>query len=78
MSIRIGEAAPAFSLPDADGNTVTLEDFRGKHVILYFYPEDDTSNGILLQRFAVVQTAKPGPESLHQQGGTLSGSSEGE
>ena len=35
--------APDFSLLDRDGNTVRLSDFRGKKVILYFYPKDNTS-----------------------------------
>ena len=43
MTIQKGKPAPAFSLPDANGNKVTLEDFKGKHVILYFYPKDNTS-----------------------------------
>jgi peroxiredoxin Q/BCP len=33
-----GAAAPAFALPDADGKTVALKDFKGKKVIVYFYP----------------------------------------
>ena len=33
-----GDTAPAFSLPDADGNTVSLADYRGRKVIVYFYP----------------------------------------
>ena len=33
-----GDAAPAFSLPDADGNVVALSDFAGQRVIVYFYP----------------------------------------
>ncbi len=37
-----GQKAPAFSLPDQDGKTVTLDDLKGKDVILYFYPKDDT------------------------------------
>jgi hypothetical protein len=43
MTIREGMAAPAFSLPDSNGNRVALTDFRGKNVILYFYPKDNTS-----------------------------------
>ncbi len=39
---EVGAAAPAFSLPDQDGNTVSLADFAGKWVVLYFYPKDDT------------------------------------
>lgn len=34
--------APEFSLCDKDGNTVSLSDFRGKKVVLYFYPKDNT------------------------------------
>lgn len=40
--IEIGKAAPAFKLPDQDGKTVSLADFRGQWVALYFYPKDDT------------------------------------
>jgi len=39
----VGAKAPAFSLPDQDGNTVALKDFKGQTVVLYFYPKDDTS-----------------------------------
>ncbi len=42
MAIEEGKAAPAFSLADADGKKVSLKDFAGKNVILYFYPKDDT------------------------------------
>jgi peroxiredoxin Q/BCP len=38
-----GEKAPAFSLPGQSGSTVTLEQNRGKWVVLYFYPKDFTS-----------------------------------
>jgi thioredoxin-dependent peroxiredoxin len=37
-----GDTAPAFSLPDADGNTVSLADYRGRRVIIYFYPAAST------------------------------------
>lgn len=43
MAVNTGDNAPAFSLPDQNGNTVNLDDFKGKTVILYFYPKDDTS-----------------------------------
>jgi len=43
MAIQEGKAAPAFTLPDANGNKIALKDFRGEHVILYFYPKDNTS-----------------------------------
>jgi len=42
MPIEEGKKAPAFTLTDADGKKVSLADFAGKHVILYFYPKDDT------------------------------------
>ena len=42
MAIEEGKAAPAFTLPDAEGNKVSLKDFAGQDVILYFYPKDDT------------------------------------
>lgn len=37
-----GQKAPDFKAKDQNGNTVSLKDFRGKKVVLYFYPEDDT------------------------------------
>jgi peroxiredoxin Q/BCP len=43
MAIEVGKAAPAFTLEDADGEKVSLKDFRGQHVIVYFYPKDNTS-----------------------------------
>ena len=42
MAIQEGKAAPAFTLPDQSGKNVSLKDFAGKNVILYFYPKDDT------------------------------------
>jgi thioredoxin-dependent peroxiredoxin len=42
MAIKVGDAAPAFQLSDQAGNSVSLENFRGKPVVLYFYPKDDT------------------------------------
>ena len=42
MAIEEGKAAPAFTLADAEGKKVSLKAFAGKHVILYFYPKDDT------------------------------------
>jgi peroxiredoxin Q/BCP len=38
----VGDKAPAFSLPDADGNTVKLSDYKGRKVIVYFYPAAST------------------------------------
>jgi peroxiredoxin Q/BCP len=42
MAIEEGKAAPAFTLSDADGRKVSLRDFKGRDVIVYFYPRDDT------------------------------------
>lgn len=43
MAIEEGAKAPAFSLKDQDGKTVKLADFKGRQVVLYFYPKDNTS-----------------------------------
>ena len=43
QSIEEGSPAPDFALPDQDGNTVRLDDFAGRPLVLYFYPKDDTS-----------------------------------
>ena len=40
--LEIGTKAPEFTLPDKDGNNVSLSDFLGKKVVLYFYPKDNT------------------------------------
>jgi peroxiredoxin Q/BCP len=40
--LEVGDKAPAFGLPDADGNTVKLSDFKGRKVIVYFYPAAST------------------------------------
>ena len=41
-AIKVGAPAPTFTLPDEDGKEISLADFTGKWVILYFYPKDDT------------------------------------
>jgi peroxiredoxin Q/BCP len=41
--LRVGQAAPFFTLPDAAGGDFSLEGLRGKWVVLYFYPKDNTS-----------------------------------
>ncbi|NES84861.1 MAG: peroxiredoxin [Moorea sp. SIO2B7] len=42
MALQVGMDAPAFTVKDDEGNTVSLSDFAGKTVVLYFYPKDDT------------------------------------
>ena len=42
MAIEEGKKAPPFTLEDATGEKVSLSDFDGQHVIVYFYPKDDT------------------------------------
>jgi len=42
MALAFGAVAPAFTTKDTNGNTVSLSDFAGKTVVLYFYPKDDT------------------------------------
>ena len=40
--LKEGNVAPSFTTTDASGRTVKLKDFKGKKVVLYFYPKDDT------------------------------------
>src|SRR5580658_8593034 len=40
---QVGQMAPDFTLPSQDGSRISLHDFRGKWVVLYFYPKDGTS-----------------------------------
>jgi len=40
--LQIGNKAPDFTLPDQDGKTVSLKSLKGKQLVLYFYPKDDT------------------------------------
>jgi thioredoxin-dependent peroxiredoxin len=72
-----GDEAPDFTLPSDDGSEVRLSDFRGRRVVLYFYPKDDTSGCTAqacelrddLPRFealdAVVMGVSPDPVSSH-------------
>ena len=72
-----GKQAPDFELTSDDGSTVKLSDLRGKPVVLYFYPKDDTPGctaqacgirdawGAFEERGAVVLGVSPDPESSH-------------
>ena len=42
MSLEIGKPAPAFEAKDQNGQTIRMADFKGKKVVLYFYPKDNT------------------------------------
>src|SRR5437016_1191043 len=39
---QVGQAAPGFTLPSQDGTNVSLKDYKGKFVVVYFYPKDKT------------------------------------
>src|SRR3989344_1569394 len=43
MKLKVGTKAPEFSLPDQNGKQHSLADYRGKWILLYFYPKDDTT-----------------------------------
>ena len=72
-----GDTAPAFTLPDADGNQVSLADYSGRNVVVYFYPAAGTpgctteacdfrDNLAVLQKdgYDVVGISPDGPEAL--------------
>jgi peroxiredoxin Q/BCP len=79
VSLKPGDKAPEFSLPADDGTMVTLGGLRGKNVVLYFYPKDDTSGCTkeacdfrdswrdVKKSGAVVLGVSPDPVSSHQK-----------
>ncbi len=78
-TLEKGLKAPVFTLKDQEGNKVSLKDFRGKKVVLFFYPEDDTptctveacnirDNFSLLQKKGIeVLGISPDHEKSHQK-----------
>jgi peroxiredoxin Q/BCP len=74
---KLGAAAPDFSLPAGDGKTISLADLKGKTVVLYFYPKDDTSGctkeacdfrdnlSVLKKKGAVVLGVSPDSPASH-------------
>jgi peroxiredoxin Q/BCP len=50
MSLSVGNEAPPFTLPATGGKDISLHDLKGKKVVLYFYPKDDTSGCTLEAR----------------------------
>lgn len=79
MAISIGQPAPGFTAKDQNGATVSLADFAGKYVVLYFYPKDDTpgctveacnfrdDHSTLQAAGAVVLGVSPDSEASHQK-----------
>ena len=79
MSVTEGQIAPDFALPATDGSTVRLSDLRGKKVVLYFYPKDDTPGctkeacafrdnlGVLQSMGVVVLGVSPDSVASHQK-----------
>jgi thioredoxin-dependent peroxiredoxin len=76
---EVGDRAPAFTLPDQSGEPVKLSDFKGKAVVLYFYPKDDTpgctreacsfrdEHSALVKAGAVVLGVSPDSTASHQK-----------
>jgi len=42
MSLQVGQVAPDFEVPDQNGNPISLSQFKGQKIVLYFYPKDST------------------------------------
>jgi peroxiredoxin Q/BCP len=55
--LKVGDKAPDFTLPADGGDTLSLSQLKGKSVVLYFYPKDDTS-GCTAEAIAFTQSAK--------------------
>ena len=81
ITLKEGDKAPAFTGTDAQGNKVSLADFKGKKLALYFYPQDDTptctvqacnlrDNFALLKKAGIaVLGVSPDDEKSHQKFG---------
>lgn len=79
MSVEVGKAAPAFTLRDESGTKVALRDYRGRDVIVYFYPRDDTPGctkeaqgfrdlwKLIQQEGAVVIGISPDGQASHEE-----------
>ena len=77
-TLNVGDAAPTFELPSETGEKVKLSDFRGKRVVLFFYPKDNTSGcttqacgfrdnyPVIEEKNAVVLGVSPDDEVSHQ------------
>jgi thioredoxin-dependent peroxiredoxin len=79
MSVEIGKKVKDFTLPNQDGEKVSLSDFQGKHVVLYFYPKDMTpgctteacdfrdAHESFKELDAVIIGVSPDPAASHQK-----------
>ena len=79
IQLQEGDKAPDFKAKDQNGNSVSLKDYKGKKVVLYFYPEDDTPTctveacnlrdnyGILQKNGLVVLGVSPDDEKKHKK-----------
>ncbi len=77
--LQIGDKAPEFKLPASDGKNYSLQDFKGKKVVLYFYPKDDTSGctkeacsfrdnlAVIKKKGAIVIGASPDAVKAHEK-----------
>ncbi|MFS0674650.1 thioredoxin-dependent thiol peroxidase [Ornithinibacillus sp. 179-J 7C1 HS] len=79
MTLELGKPAPSFTLPNQEGKEVSLEDLKGKHVVLYFYPKDMTpgctteacdfrdNHESFAELNAVIVGVSPDPVKSHQK-----------
>ena len=79
MQLVEGDKAPAFKSKDQDGKAISLADFKGKKVVLYFYPEDDTPTctieacnlrdnfSVLQQEGIIILGVSPDDEKKHKK-----------
>lgn len=67
-NVATGQPAPEFTLPNDEGQLVSLADFRGQKIVLYFYPEDDTP-GCTKEACSF----RDGLSALHQRGAVVLG-----
>jgi peroxiredoxin Q/BCP len=79
LKLKVGDQAPAFTAATNGGGTVSLADYAGKHVVLYFYPKDDTPGctkeacafrdqfAAFKQKGAVVLGVSPDPVKSHDK-----------
>lgn len=77
--LKVGDVAPLFTGVNQDGNSISLADFKGKKVILYFYPKDDTPgctaeacnfrdhHDSLIKKGLVVLGVSPDTEAKHKK-----------